>query len=92
MDMYTLRGQQERIKDLKQQLQDINKDLISVKNSEELEYRRADLEQLLYDLKIDVDRFAGSKEGKHPLITTGVTEMSSIRLPRIEILASIATS
>ena len=87
MDIYTLRGQKERIKDLKQQLQDINNDQISVEDSEELEDRRANLEQLLYNLKINVDRLAGSKEEKPPLMTTGVTEMSSIRLPRIEIPA-----
>ena len=47
MDIYTLRGQQKRIKDIKQQLQDVNKELMSVKDSEELEDRRANLEQLL---------------------------------------------
>ena len=68
-------------------MQDINKDLISVEDSEELEERRANLDQLLYNLKINVDRLAGSKEEKPPLMTSGVTEMSSISLPRIEIPA-----
>ena len=83
-----MRDQQETTKDLKQQLQGINKDLISVEDSEELEDRRPDLQQLLYDLKIDVDRLAGlSEEEKTPLMTSGVTEKSSIRLPRMEIPA-----
>ena len=37
MDIYTLRGQEERIKGLKLQLQQINKDLLSVEDAEELE-------------------------------------------------------
>ena len=62
VDIYTLRGQHEKIKDLKEKLQDVNTELISVEDSEELEDRRANLEQLLYNLKIDIDRLAGSKE------------------------------
>ena len=58
-----------------------------MEDSEELEDRRADLEQLLYDLKINVDCLTGSKEEKPPLRMSGVTEISSIRLPRIKIPA-----
>ena len=61
MDIYMLRGQEEKIEDLKLQLQEINNDLLSVEDAEELEERRANLEQL-YNLKIEVNRLAGSKD------------------------------
>ena len=58
-----------------------------MEDSEELEDRRANVAQLIYDLKINVDRLAGSKEEIPPIMVSRVTEMSSIRLPRIEIPA-----
>ena len=57
MDIYSLRGQ-----DSKQKVKEIKQDLISVVDADKLEERRADLEQLLYDLNIEVNRLAGSKE------------------------------
>ena len=60
--IYTLPGQENRNKDSKLQLQEINKDLLSVEGAKELEERRADLEQLLYNLKIKVNCLVGTKE------------------------------
>ena len=55
MDIYSLRGQEDKIKDLKQELKEIKKDLISVVHvdADELEERRADLEQLLYTVQFE---------------------------------------
>ena len=52
MDIYSLRGQEDKIKDSKQELKEIKKHLILVVDADEIEERRADLEQLLYDLNI----------------------------------------
>ena len=62
MEIYSLQWQEDKIKDLKQELKEIKKDLILVVDAENLEERRADLEQSLYDLNIEVNRLAGSKE------------------------------
>ena len=82
MDIYSLRGQEDKIKDLKQELKEIKKDLISVVHvdADELEERRADLEQLLYNLKIEVDHLAGAKEEKLPSTVSGVTSTTQMIL------------
>ena len=52
---------------------------------EELEERKADLEQLLYNLSIEINRLVGTKN-ESPLPTvSGVTSMSGIQLTRIEV-------
>ena len=85
MDVYALGGQEKRINDLQLQSKEIEKDILSIEDAPELEKRRVTLEQLLYDVGIEVSRLAGSKEDKPPLATSGMTEMSRIKLPRIEI-------
>ena len=56
-----------------------------MEDAEELEERRAALEQFLYNLKIEVDRLAGSKEEDPPPKISGVMGMLGVRLPRIEV-------
>ena len=78
---------EDKIEDLKQELKEIKKDLISVVDADELEDRWADLhvELLLYYLHIEVNRLAGTKEEKHPPTVSGVTNITGIKLPRIEV-------
>ena len=78
MDNYSLQGQEDKIKDLKPELKEIKKDLVLVEDADELEERRADLEQLLYDLKIEVNHLAGAKEEKLPPVVNGVTNITEI--------------
>ena len=78
MDIYSLQGQEDKIKDLKQELKEIKEDFILVVDADELEERRADLEQLLYDLKIEVDHPAGAKEEKLPPTMSGVTSITGV--------------
>ena len=66
-------------------LKEIKKDLISVEDADELEERRAHLEQLLYGLRIEVNRLARTKEEKLPPTVSRVTNITGIRLPRIEV-------
>ena len=84
MDIYRLRGQEGKIKVLKQELKEIKKDLISVVDADELEEKRAALKQLLYDLNIELNRLARTKEEKPPTIS-GATSITGNKLPRIEV-------
>ena len=84
MDVYTLRGEEERINRFQLKLEEITNDLLSVEDADGLDERTSHLEQLMHKLKIGVKRLAGSKEEKSSLTTSGVTEMSCVKLPRIE--------
>ena len=84
MDIYTLQEKEESIEDSKSQLQEINKELLSVKDAETLEERGATLDRLFRTLKTDVKRLAGSKEEKPSVSAKETVEMHGIKLPRIE--------
>ena len=73
-----------RIKDLKVQLQEINKDLLPLEDSAELEERRASLEQLLYNLKIELNRLVGAEKESPLPAKSEVKSMSGIQMPRNE--------
>ena len=87
-DTYSLQEQLESIEDSNLELRKINSELISLEDTctGELEERRPTLERLLRTLKANVSRLAGSKEEKPPLTASGVTGMSSIQFPKIEVL------
>ena len=56
-----------------------------MEDAEELEERRADLEQLLYNLKIEINRLVGTKKESPSPTVSGVTSMSGIQLQRIKV-------
>ena len=65
MDVYTSQEKDEYMENSKFQLQEINKDLLSVKDAETLEERETTLDHLLRTLKTDVRRLAGVRMKNH---------------------------
>ena len=85
MDTYTLQIQEERNEDFKSELTKITGEVISIEVPADQEEKRASLERLLLSLKEDIRCLAGSKDETPTLTASGVTGMSGVQLPKIEV-------
>ena len=86
VDVYTLQGYEDRVKNYQEELRGINGDLLSIDDADNLEESGTRLERLLCELSVSIKRLVGSKEEKPlPPTAIGSLGMSGIQLPKIEV-------
>ena len=85
VDVYTLQGYEEKVKNYEVELWGIIQDLLSVEDADELEERGATLEQLLSGLSITIKRLVGGKNNTPPQNLSGVVGMTGVQLSRIDV-------
>ena len=85
VDVYTLQGYEERVKNYEVELRGINRDLLSIEDADDLEEKGTPLEQLFSRLSVSIKRFVGSKDETPPQNLSGMIGVMGVQLPRIEV-------